>query len=503
MDVTSAAIVPSDRLMLIDGKEVEARSGERFARHSPAHDVLVGTYPKAAAEDVDAAVSAARRAFDAGSWPREPGAARAGTLLRVADLIRRDAEHLARTEVLESGKPISQARDEVEASADLWAYAATLARHAYGDAHNMLGQDVLAVVLNEPVGVVGVITPWNFPLLILSQKLPYALAVGCTAVVKPSELTPGTTLHLVRLLVEAGLPEGAVNVVTGGGGVGSALTQHPGIDMISFTGSTQVGRLVAAAAGERLKKVELELGGKNPQIVCADADLEAALDAVVFGVYFNAGECCNSGSRVLVAREIAAQFQAAVVERSRRVPIGDPLDPATKVGAITTDEQLATIERYVGEGRRAGAELLLGGERLPTGQGRFYRPTVFAGVGPDMAIAREEIFGPVLSVLTFDTVDEAIRIANSTMYGLSAGIWTADLDTALHAAKEIRAGTVWVNRWMDGYPELPFGGYGASGLGRELGRQAIGAFTHTKTVQLQIGRRRSRWLPADGAPGLT
>jgi betaine-aldehyde dehydrogenase len=266
--------------------------------------------------------------------------------------------------------------------------------------------------------------------------------------------------------------------------------------MISFTGSTQVGRLVAAAAGERLKKVELELGGKNPQIVCADADLEAALDAVVFGVYFNAGECCNSGSRVLVAREIAAEFEAAVVARSGQVPIGDPLDQATKVGAITSDEQLGTIERYVGEGREAGAALLLGGERLRSERGRFYRPTVFAGVTPGMTIAREEIFGPVLSMLSFDGLDEAIEIANSTMYGLSAGIWTSKLDAALRAAKEIRAGTIWVNRWMDGYPELPFGGYGASGLGRELGRQSIEAFTHTKTVQLQVGPRRAGWLPA-------
>ena len=501
--MTSTGIAPTDRLMLIDGKEVEASSGERFERTSPAHGVLVGTYPKGTSEDVDLAVSAARRAFDQGPWPRESGAVRARTLLRVAELIRRDAEQLARTEVLESGKPISQAYGEVEASAELWVYAATVARHAYGDAHNMLGDDVLALVLNEPVGVVTVITPWNFPLLILSQKLPFALAVGCTAVVKPSELTPGTTLHLARLLVEAGLPEGAVNVISGGGGVGSVLTQHPSVDMISFTGSTQVGRLVAAAAGQQLKKVELELGGKNPQIVCADADLEAALDAVVFGVFFNAGECCNSGSRVLVAREIAADFQAALVERSRQVPVGDPLDPATKVGAITSDEQLQTIERYVGEGRDAGATLLLGGERLPTDRGRFYRPTVFARVQPTMTIAREEIFGPVLSVLTYDNLDEAIRIANSTMYGLSAGIWTSNLDRALRAAREVRAGTIWVNRWMDGYPELPFGGYGASGLGRELGRQSVNVFTHTKTVQLQVGPQRSSWLPVSAVPELT
>jgi len=492
--MTTTDITPVHRPMIIDGQDVAAADGRTFERTSPAHDLVVGVYPDANAEDVERAVVAARRAFDRGPWPRQSGAERARILLKVAELIRRDAELLARTEALEMGKPISQARDEVEATAELWAYSATLARHAYGDAHNMLGQDVLAMVVNEPVGVVAMITPWNFPLLIISQKLPFALAVGCTAVVKPSELTSGTTVHLAQLLVEAGLPDGVVNVLTSASGVGSALTRHPGIDMISFTGSTQVGRLVARTAGEQLKKVELELGGKNPQLVMADADLEAAVDAVVFGVYFNAGECCNSGSRVLVERRFAEEFQAAVVERAKLVPVGDPLDPAVKVGAITSQEQLDTIERYVAEGSTAGARLALGGERLPTDAGRFYRPTIFTGVTPDMSIAREEIFGPVLSMLTFDTLDEAIQIANSTTYGLSAGIWTSNINSALQAAREIRAGTIWINRWMDGYPELPFGGFNESGLGRELGRQAIHQFTETKTIQLQVGPRAGSWL---------
>ncbi|MFE0508439.1 aldehyde dehydrogenase family protein [Streptomyces sp. NPDC058964] len=497
--MTDHQITAAERLMVIDGKDVGAAADEWFERESPAHDVVVSRYPRAGAEDVDQAVRAARQAFDEGPWPRLSGADRARLLHRVAELIRRDGGQLARLEVLESGKPISQARDEVEGSAALWEYAATLARHAYGDAHNQLGQDVLALVVHEPVGVVGVITPWNFPLLIVSQKLPFALAVGCTAVVKPSELTSGTTVHLTRLLLEAGIPQGVVNTVTGGGGTGAALTSHPGVDLISFTGSTAVGRLVARTAGEQLKRAELELGGKNPQIVLPDADLDAALDAIVFGVCFNAGECCNSGSRVLVHRDIAEELQAAVVARARRVPVGDPLEETTKVGAIVNQEQLDTIERYVAEGNDAGARLLLGGDRLtlPAGTGRFYRPTVFTGVTADMSIAREEIFGPVLSLLTFDSLDDAIRIANSTMYGLSAGIWTRNIDAALAAARGIRAGTVWVNRWMDGYPELPFGGYGASGLGRELGRQAIAAFTETKTVQLQVGPRTTRWLPEE------
>jgi betaine-aldehyde dehydrogenase len=488
-----------DRLMLIDGIEADSVTGRHFSRSSPAHDTPVASYPQAGAQDVDLAVRAARRAFDAGGWPQASGAERARVLTRVAELLRRDLEELARTEVLESGKPIVQARGEVESTAALWEYAASLARHAYGEAHSMLGPTVLGLVLNEPVGVVAIITPWNFPLLIVSQKLPFALAVGCTAVVKPSELTPGTTLHLGRLLREAGLPDGAVNVVTGDGEAGAALCGHPDVDMISFTGSTQVGRIIGRNAGEQLKKIELELGGKNPQIVCADADLEVALDAVVYGAVFNQGECCNSGSRVLVEASIAGELQQLVAERARTIAVGDPLDPQTRVGAIASDEQLQVIEGYVEKGQQEGARLLVGGERMRTPSGRFYQPTVFAGVAPEMAIAREEIFGPVLSILSFTDLSDAIRLANSTIYGLSAGIWTRDVDKAIQAARSIRAGTIWVNSWLEGYPELPFGGYNSSGMGRELGRQAITTFTHTKTIQLHSGWRAPWAAPAEHA----
>src|SRR5919198_409581 len=394
------------------------------------------------------------------------GAERARVLLRVGELVRRDADLLARTEVLESGKPLSQARGEVEATAGLWDYAATLARHAYGDAHSALGADVLGLVLHEPVGVVAMITPWNFPLLIVSQKLPFALAVGCTAAIKPSNLTSGTTVHLAGLLREAGLPDGVVNVVTGSGGVGGALVDHPGVDMISFTGSTEVGRRIARAAGEQLKRTELELGGKNAQIVCADADLDAAIDGAVYGALFNQGECCNAGSRVLVEAPVADAVAEQVAERARRVRVGDPLDPATRVGAIASEEQLETIARLVAAGAQDGARLLAGGERLPTETGRFFQPTVFAGVDPEMSIAHDEIFGPVVSVLSCADLDEAISVANGTPYGLSAGIWTRDVDKALRAARAIRAGTLWVNSWLEGCPGLPFRGVGASGIGR-------------------------------------
>ncbi len=496
----TSAIAARDYQNLIDGRWVGAADGATFERISPAHDVVVGRYPKGGLEDLDRAVRAARRAFDEGEWPRIAGVERARVLNRIAEAIRAEADDLAYVEALESGKPISQARDEITSSADLWEYAATLCRHTYGDTYNTLGPAMFGYVLREPVGVVGMITPWNFPLLIISQKLPFALAVGCTAVVKPAELTPGTTIRLARIAQEAGLPDGVLNVVTGPGRViGNRLAEHTDVDMISFTGSTDVGRRVIEASKINLKKVELELGGKNPQLVFADADLDAALDAVVYGVYFNMGECCNSGSRLLVQRSIADEFVERVVERARTVPVGDPLDPATKVGAIASDEQLGKILELVDAGRSEGADLLLGGDRLPTGHGRFVAPTVFAGVESTMRIAREEIFGPVLSVLTFDAPEDAVRIANSTSYGLSAGVWTRDLDTAIGMSRAIRAGTIWVNTFLDGYPELPFGGYRESGIGREFGRFSIDAFTELKSVQMHLGPRTSWWMPRPGA----
>jgi betaine-aldehyde dehydrogenase len=478
----------------INGKEVPSGSGKRFERRSPAHGVVVGDYAEAGIADVDAAVQAAREAFDRGPWPQSSGADRMKCLLRAAELIRRQKEELALIETLESGKPITQARDEMDWATGLWDYAATLCRHIYGDSYNALGPSMLGLVIREPVGVVGMITPWNFPLLIISQKLPFALAAGCTCVIKPSELTSGTTLRLGKILAEAGIPDGVVNIISGyGDPVGSRLTASPQVDMMSFTGSTNVGKAVVNAARNNLKKVELELGGKNPQIIFADADLEAALDAAVFGICFNMGECCNSGSRLLIQRPIAEEFVRKVVELARAVPVGDPLDEKTKVGAIVNEQQYDKIMGYIDQGRRGGARLQLGGEPLQILEGRFIATTVFDEVRPEMSIAREEIFGPVLSILTFDTAEEAIEIANSTNYGLSSGIWTRDFDTAVSVSRRIRAGTIWVNTFMDGSPELPFGGYKESGQGRELGRFAIEEFTELKTIQMHLGPRSSWW----------
>lgn len=485
---------PFQYQLWINGKEVPSGSGNKFDRKSPSHGVVVGEYAKADAADVDAAVKAAREAFDKGPWPWSPGAERMKILLKATELIRQQKDELALIETLESGKPISQARDEVDWTADLWEYAASLCRNIHGDTYNALGESMLGLVVREPIGVVGMITPWNFPLLIVSQKLPFALAVGCTCVVKPSELTSGTTLRLGKILADAGLPNGVVNIVSGfGDPVGARLSSHPDVDMMSFTGSTKVGKAVINAARGNVKKVELELGGKNPQIIFADADLTAAADAAVFGLCFNQGECCNSGSRLIVQRPIVDEFVRRLVELVRKVPIGDPLDEKTKIGAIASQEQFAKIMGYIEDGQKAGAKLQLGGKSLPILNGQFIEPTIFDAVTPDMAIAKEEIFGPVLSVLAFDTAEEAIEMANDTNYGLSASVWTSDFNTALSASRRIRAGTVWVNTFLEGYPELPFGGFKESGQGREVGRFAIEEFTELKTIQLHIGKKTSWW----------
>jgi len=482
---------------LIDGAWCDAASGETFDRHSPASGALVSRAAKGGAADVDAAIAAARRSFDDRRWSDVPGAQRSKLLSKVADLIDAHRAELALLETLESGKPIAQAEAEIEGAANIWRYAATLAWNIRGQSQNALGPDMLGMVLKEPIGVVSIITPWNFPFLIVSQKLPFALAAGCTAVVKPSEMTSATTVKLGDFLIEAGLPDGVVNIVLGyGDPVGATMTTDPRVDMVSFTGSTGVGKAIVAATSGTLKKVSLELGGKNPQVIFPDADLDEAADAIVFGVYFNAGECCNSGSRVIVHEDVADALNEKVVALSRKVPFGDPLNPETKVGAIISPEHEAKIDGYVKEAEAAGAKVLLGGQTLAIDglSGNFYQPTVVADVQADMPIAVEEVFGPVLSVLTFRTFDEAIALANGASYGLSAGVWSENVHTCLEFARRAEAGTIWTNTWMDGYPELPFGGVKESGLGRELGSGGIEEYLELKTVQMRIGKSRQKWV---------
>ncbi len=481
----------------INGVAMDSADGRTSERISPSHGAVVSQAALGSAVEAEAAIKAARAAFDDGRWSRLSGKARGAVLNKVADLIEANVEQLALIETLESGKPIAQARGECGGAADLWRYAASLARTSHGDSHNTLGADILAVVLKEPIGVVSIITPWNFPFWILGQKLPFALAAGCTCVVKPSELTPSTTAMLAGFLAKAGLPPGVCNIVLGyGNPVGSLMSAHADVDMITFTGSTAVGKMITKTAGDTLKKVALELGGKNPQVIFPNCDLEGAADAVTFGIYFNVGQCCNSSSRIIVHEDIADAFVARVNQMSARVAFGNPLNEATQVGAIVTPEHAAKIDAAVREAVTAGAEVCLGGAPLvvPGLRGQFYQPTVVRGVTPDMAIAKDEVFGPVLAVLTFRTLDEAVALTNDAAYGLSCGIWCDDIHTCLEFSRRAQAGTVWTNTWMDGFPEVAFGGVKQSGQGREIGSYGFDEFMEVKSLVMRVGRTREKWV---------
>ncbi|MCA3513932.1 MAG: aldehyde dehydrogenase family protein [Rhodobacter sp.] len=466
-----------------------------FERSSPGHGVAVTRIPRCTVADLDAAVAAARRAFEDRGWAGLSGAERAGVLLRTAEILRRRRDEIAYWEVLENGKPISQARGEIEHCIACFEVGAGAARLLHGDSFNSLGDGLFGMVLREPVGVVGLITPWNFPFLILCERVPFILASGCTMVVKPSEVTSATTLILGEILAEAGLPKGVYNVVTGSGrSIGQALSEHPDVDMLSFTGSTAVGRsVVHAAADSNFKKLGLELGGKNPIIVFSDADLEDAADGAAFGNSFNTGQCCVSSSRLIVDARVADEFEAILVQKMKKIVVGDPLDEATQVGAITTDAQNETILSYIEKGKAEGARILTGGAAMDFGQGSYIAPTLFSGVTPDMAIARNEIFGPVLSSFTFNSVDEAIRLANDTVYGLAASVWSKNIDTALTVTRRVRAGRFWVNCIMAGGPEMPLGGFRQSGWGREAGTYGVEEYTQVKSVHVEIGKR-SHWI---------
>jgi acyl-CoA reductase-like NAD-dependent aldehyde dehydrogenase len=485
---------PRDFGFFIDGAFIPAGPRETFLRASPAHGTPVTRIPKCTTDDLDAAVTAARRAFEDRRWSGLPGAARAAVLLRAAEILRRRRDEIAYWETLENGKPIAQSRGEIEGCIACFEHAAGSARALHGDSFNNLGDAMFGLVTREPIGVVGLITPWNFPFLILCERVPFILASGCTIVAKPSEVTSATTLILAEVLAEAGLPGGCYNVVTGSGrSIGQALAEHLDVDMLSFTGSTAVGRTCLQAAGGNFKKLGLELGGKNPQIVFADADLEDAADGVAFGIAFNTGQCCVSGSRLIVERSVARRFEQLVADKLAKVRIGDPLDERTQVGAITTTQQNDTILGFIAKGQAEGARLVAGGTPLDLGQGQFIAPTIFGDVTRSMSIARDEIFGPVLVVMPFDTLDEAIAIANDTVYGLAASVWTKNIDKALTVTRRVRAGRFWVNTTLAGGPELPLGGFKQSGWGREAGIYGVEEYTQIKSVHIEIGKR-SHWI---------
>ncbi|MFK4811056.1 aldehyde dehydrogenase family protein [Devosia sp. ZW T5_3] len=476
--------------MLIDGRSVDAQSGETITRESPGHrGKAVGEWPAGSAADAELAITAARRAFDTGAWPRMSGAERSTILHAVATKILEHVDELGLIECLETGKPLEQAKAEIGYCADLWNYAAGQSRGLEGSTHNAIGESRLGLVLREPAGVVGIITPWNFPFIIVSERVPWALGAGCTVVVKPSEFTSGTTIRLAELAVEAGLPPGVFNVITGyGPAVGQVLAEDPRVDVLAFTGSVRVGTTLAGLAAAGVKRVGLELGGKGPQIVFADADLDAAADGIAYGVYHNAGQCCISGSRLIVENSIRQPLLERVLELSRKLPFGDPLGAGTRFGAMVTRNHLEKVASYVAAGINEGAELLLGGDMVDAKSGNFFAPTVFDKVRPDMAIAQEEIFGPVLATIGFDTPEEAVALANGTPFGLSASVWSRDLENAIQTTRKLRAGRCWINSVIDGTPELPIGGYKKSGTGRELGRFGFDEYSQFKGLHMTLGR---------------
>lgn len=480
--------------MLVGGRSVDGASGKVIERESPGHTgKIVGAWPEASREDVGRAIAAARKAFDEGPWPRMSGAERSRLMHRVAELIESRLDEIALAESLEVGKPIAQARGEIAFSADLWAYAAGQARAIEGDSFNNIGEDRLGLVLREPAGVVGIITPWNFPFIIASERVPWAIGAGCTVVLKPSELTSGTSILMAELAREAGIPDGVFNVITGyGAEAGQPLAEDPRVDVVAFTGSVPVGTRLAEIAARSVKRVGLELGGKGPQIVFADANLEAAADGIAYGVYHNAGQCCISGSRLLVQEGIRDALLERVLEISRKVPFGDPLNERTRIGAMISRPHLAKVDSYVRAGEAAGAELLIGGA-AEAGKGLYYQPTIFRDVRPDMSIAREEIFGPVLSTIGFKTAEEAVALANDSEFGLSASVWSTNLESAMQTIRRVRAGRCFVNSVIDGTPELPIGGYKKSGLGRELGRYGFDEYSQVKGIHVTLGQP-SRWF---------
>ena len=474
--------------LVIGGERTDAASGETLRVVNPATEEALPPVAAAGAADVDRAVESARTTFSSGAW-RELSARQRGALLwRLADLIHEHRDELARLETLNNGKPIFESMIDIRLTVDTFRYYAGWADKVHGETIPVDGP-FFNYTLREPLGVVGAIVPWNFPMSLAAWKLAPALACGNTIILKPAEQTPYTALRLAELALDAGLPAGAFNCVPGlGEAAGAALVRHPGVDKIAFTGSTEVGKQVMREASATLKKVSLELGGKSPNVVYADADLDAAARGALTGIFYGKGEVCAAGSRLLVESSVREPLMERIRARVARMVPGDPLNPKTKLGALVSEEQMERVLGYVRKGQAEGAQLRTGGTRVPVnGRGYFVAPTIFEEVTPDMTIAQDEIFGPVLSVMTFDDgMEGAVRLANSTIYGLAAGIWTRDLRKALRTAREIQAGTVWINTYNMYDAASPFGGFKASGFGRDLGKHALDGYTQVKSVWVDL-----------------
>jgi acyl-CoA reductase-like NAD-dependent aldehyde dehydrogenase len=474
----------------IDGRYIEVTGGDGSQRRSPANGKIVSRVSVCRPEHVDMAVKSARKAFDEGPWPRMSGMERAEILNRFANLVHDHRDRLTRIEVEETGKPIRFARGDIDGAVGLIRYAASLGMQMSGTSLTNLGTNKMALIMREPAGVAGLIIPWNFPALILAQKAPFALAAGCTVVAKPAGFTPGTAFEFAALAFEAGIPAGVFNVLGGAGAVaGDGLTSHRGVDVLSFTGSTQTGQKVLGNAAKNLVRSSVELGGKSANIVFADADLDAAIDGALMGAFFNNGECCVSASRLFVQSSVADDFIARVAKAAAMMRVGDPFDENTDVSALIDENHFAKVKDYVRVGIAEGAKLVVGGEAVSSLPGHFLQPTIFDQVKPEMTIFREEIFGPVLSVTRFDTLEEVVRLANETSYGLSNYVWSKNIDTVLTVARQLRSGWVQANTAIDGAPQLPLTGVKESGFGYEMGQAGFDEFTQLKTLFIHTGPR--------------
>ncbi|MDX6769975.1 MAG: aldehyde dehydrogenase family protein [Elusimicrobiota bacterium] len=480
--------------MLIDGKLVKAKSGKTREIFDPGNGKLLAKVPEGGREDAKAAILAARKAFDEGPWRKTTAQDRGKLLLQVAEKVRTHAKVLAALEVSNMGKPLAEAEYDVADAANCFEFYGGLATKIHGETMSVPANS-LSFVVREPVGVCGQIIPWNYPLLMAAWKLAPALAAGCTVVLKPSELTPLTALELAPILKDL-FPPGVVNIVTGpGAGCGEELAESPLVDKVAFTGGTVTGRKIAVAATGNLKKVTLELGGKNPNIVFADADFESAVDGALFAAFANQGEVCSAGSRLLVEKKIHKKLVEAMVAKVPRIKLGHGLDAGVKMGPLVSAAHREKVESYIAIGKKE-ARLVCGGGR-PKGKdfdkGHFVEPTIFDQATPSMRIAREEIFGPVLTVIPFETEAEAVRIANDSEYGLAAGVWTLNVNRGIRVLRELRAGITWLNTYHPTFNEMPWGGYKQSGNGRELGLYGIEAYLETKQINVNLDEAPLGW----------
>jgi betaine-aldehyde dehydrogenase len=484
-----ATVVPKTEVrhyqMFIDGRWTDAASGETYDVVDPASEEVIARVPKGAVADAEEAVRAARQAFDTGPWPKMKAMERAEILTRAAGLLRERAEDFARLESRQMGKLLEESRVDMLDAAHTFELYAGMVQDQHGETLEVPGE-TMSMVVREPVGVTVGITPWNYPMLMAAWKAGPSLAAGNVMILKPATVSPLTNLELAKVFEEAGLPKGVFQVLTGPGGeVGDYLAGHQDVDMVAFTGSVEVGKHIMRRAAENVKKIGLELGGKSPNIVFADADFEAAIDGALIAIFAGTGEVCSAGSRLLVERSVHDRFVGELVSRAMAIKVGDPLDEQSEMGPLVSRQQLDTVEKYVAIGKEEGATLATGGHRL-SGSGFYYEPTIFVNVDNSMRIAQEEIFGPVLVVIPFDTEEEAIRIANDTIYGLAGAVWTKDVTRAMRVIKAMRAGITWVNTYHPTYSEAPWGGYKQSGIGRELGSYGLDEYTEVKQINIDL-----------------